>query len=103
MKGNFTMAAKRKVTARKAAGNSTEKRDEIGTYSAGNPMIGESPGDTIERVIAALKWLENADTVVERAAFAGKPNDAIQFGRFLLGQCCHDALRVARAELAATE
>jgi hypothetical protein len=63
-----------------------------------NPMIGGTPEETIENATGALHWLESLTPHVVDA-FGGWPNDSIQMGRFLLGQCCTHALEAAAHEL----
>jgi hypothetical protein len=63
-----------------------------------NPLIGTTPSETISHCVGALNWLNSADTVIDDA-FSGTPNDEIQFGRFLLGQCVVAALNHARNEV----
>jgi hypothetical protein len=62
---------------------------------AQNPMIGGTPAETIDNCVNALKWLMSTDVVTEQA-FAGTPKEGLKYGRFLLGQCCLDALESAR-------
>lgn len=63
-----------------------------------NPLIEQgSPDATIENVANAMQWLESL-TTHESDAFGGVPSDAIHHGRFLLGQCCIEALRFAGKE-----
>lgn len=63
-----------------------------------NPMIGSTPGDTINNVVGALEWLNALDNHVNNA-FGGEPIDSITFGRYLLGKCCIDALEATGHEL----
>ena len=63
-----------------------------------NPLIGDTPQETIENATGALHWLESLTPYVGDA-FGGWPNDSIQMGRFLLGKCCTHALEAATQEL----
>lgn len=63
-----------------------------------NPIIGEKPTDTIHRSLCALEWLTNAEMGIEDV-MGGEPNDDIQLGRYLLFECCFDALKSAELEL----
>lgn len=63
-----------------------------------NPMIGDTQSDTIRGVLGALQWLSAADEVIEDS-FGGEPTDSIKRGRWLLGECCIEALRALEYEL----
>jgi len=67
-----------------------------------NPMIGDTPQETIENAANALHWLESLTPHVVDA-FGGWPNDSIQMGRYLLGLCCTYALEAAAQELGKQE
>lgn len=63
-----------------------------------NPLVGDTPSETITNAVGALEWLNALDGFVGEA-FGGEPIDSITYGRFLLGKCCSQALTAAGHEL----
>jgi len=92
------------VVARLAAENSGKvnpliNEDPLETRDLSkNPMIGDTPRETIENVVGALQWLNSLDPFVVEA-YGGEPINSITFGRHLLGKCCINALKATGHEL----